>query len=238
MASQWESNPAISYADYFRQHRPDPPPDECYSVTLSTKSNSVQGNITRTVVFTETSTLSRRLTDTTTLDIAFINQVLSSSGPVIDPLSEAIYWQWATHPKHVPKEVTTEQDYYPWLEWAVFGPALHAVAAVRDQLYAAAAIDVPQGLRGVTQARCVNKSVQRGSTDIVGELGRRCFAAHEVKRSRVLLLKASDDEDVSVLQGAVELAQRPSGFSFRDTSRGLEDKVRKLMRQVSQIFVF
>lgn len=231
MASQWEINPTTSYADYFRQQRPAPPPDKCESVTLSYQSNSIPGNITSNVVFMETSTLSHRLNDTTTLNLTFVSQVLSRSGPVINPLKDPVYWQWNERPNHVLAKATTEQDYYAWLEWVVFRPAVHAVAAVRDQLYAAAGVPVPQKILGVINSRCLSNTVPRGTTDIISEVAERCFAAHEIKRTRVL----GSDGPAGALHLVVELAQVPNGFWFRYADKGLEEKVRRLMCQVSQL---
>ncbi|KAE9385503.1 hypothetical protein BT96DRAFT_578896 [Gymnopus androsaceus JB14] len=230
MTTQWQKNSATSYAGYFRQQRPAAPPDTCLGATLSQQSNSIQGHITETVSFLKTNTLSHRLSDTATLNLAFVKQVLSSSGPIISPVDQ-VYWQWAAFPKYVRQKAATEQDYYPWLEWVIFRPAVHAVAAVRDQLYTAAAMTVPPELHGVTETRCTTESMPRGVTDIVSELEERSFTAHEIKRSRVLMLKGSDGQDVHVLEGLVNLAKIPGGFLFKDAGIGLEDKARRLICQ-------
>lgn len=138
-------------------------------------------------------------------------------------------------PYHVVEEAKTEQDYYAWLEWVVFRPAVHAVAAVRDQLYSAAAVPVPLDIQGVTRTQCLNNTVPRGTTDIISEVAKRCFAAHEIKRTRVLLGRRSDGPGVQTLRVVVELARERDGYSFRDAEKGLREKARKLLCQVRQL---
>lgn len=228
MTPRWQTNPPTSYADYFRQQRPAPPHDKCKGITLSEQTNSDQGDITENVVLMETSALSFPLTDTTTLDIAFVKKVLSSSGPVLSGIFEPGYWQWNEPPNDVVAVAVTEQNYYPWLEWVVFRPAVHAVAAVRDQLYMAAAMSVPPQIQGITRTQCLHHTTPRGTSDIIALVAERCFAPHEIKRTRVL----GPEGGKGALKLVVELASGPDGYHFRNREPGLRRKIRRLMCQV------
>jgi len=224
MGTQWHQNPTTSYADYFSRQRPVPFPDNCRSITLSEQYNAIQGDITQTVTFLDTNTLSHKLSDTATLDIQFVEQVLSSSGPIVRTVVEQANWQWVNPPSEVPDSAFCEADYYSWLMWVVFRPAVNAVAAVRDQLYTAANIAVPSNIGGDTKTRLTNMTTPRGVTDILGIVGGTEFMPHEIKRSRVV---------PDVLPELVKMAKLPRGFLFRDAEDGLKDKARRLICQVS-----
>lgn len=234
MESQWSQNAHIFYDQYLCQQRPDAPVDTCKSATLSEQPlPAAQGDKTDKVAFMQTSSLTHHLFDTVILDVAFVKTVLSSCGPIFDPLSDAVYWQWKQWPRPVKKTAKNEKDYYDWLDWVVFQPATHAVAAVRDQLYASAGKVVPREFQGNTATECVTDSAPRGVSDIVSQLNGKAFVAHEIKRTRVL--RRIRPEERAVLAELVKWASRPEGFSFRDADKELEKTAKMLLFQVSEI---
>ncbi|KAJ7926289.1 kinase-like domain-containing protein [Mycena leptocephala] len=116
----------------------------------------------------------------------------------------------------------------------LFGPAAHAVSAVRDRLYPEADIEVPQTLRGFSTTRSVSEANFRGTTDIFhmikqGEAedeDESPCTAHEVKQSRVLRVGGD------VLRHLVSLAGPQGGWAFRDAEpAGLEENARRLLCQ-------
>ncbi|KAJ7440362.1 hypothetical protein FB451DRAFT_1300448 [Mycena latifolia] len=230
--SSWQNSmtPDSSYSHYFALPRPVAPKDTCPGSTLSEQHNAEAGNITTHVHLQDFSALSHTISERPKLDIKFVENILSSAGPVLS-MTQQPYWQWKDPPVDVViDEAETEEDYYPWLEWVVFRPAAHAVSAVRDCLYKKAAMEVPPLFRGHSTTRSVGKSTPRGTTDILHELrhesGKTSCTAHEVKRSR--LLGVGSD----VLRHLVSLAGLEGGWAFRDAQpAGLEEKSRRLLCQ-------
>jgi hypothetical protein len=227
--SDWHNTTEESYSHFFTRTCPYPPEDTCTSESLTGRTNWPLGNITTRLQGHDFRALSYRVSDDVQLDITSVERILSSTGPVIDPL-DRIDWQWVRRPKLIKSHAETEQDYYGWLEWVLFRPATHAVSAVRDTLYRDAALEVPQDLLGVNTTESILATHPRGVTDILHSLrkndnnGSPCVA-HEVKRSNVL-------GGGNVLAHLVELTARDGGCEFRKTDTGLGSKVRLLLWQV------
>ncbi|KAF7330686.1 RIO-like kinase [Mycena sanguinolenta] len=211
MATWQEAQGTLCYKHYFSALRPEAPKDICTSITLSEQSNAENSG----------------------LDIDFVESILSSTGPVlVGPVAWAC-WQWDQWPPHIQRKAESEYNYYAWLEWVLFWPAAHAVCAVRDHLYSAADMVIPQTLRGLSDTKSIGKTQPRGTTDILHfmeEDGERDspFTAHEVKRANVLAADGSD-----ALEHLVHLATDAGGWAFRDAQRdnSLEDKARRLLSQ-------
>ncbi|KAJ7261492.1 hypothetical protein C8J57DRAFT_1719720 [Mycena rebaudengoi] len=228
----WQNSTTGSYSHYFALPRPVAPKDTCQSSTLSEQHNAEAGNITTHVHLQDFSALSHTISERAKLDISFVENILSSTGPVIAGLSAQLLWQWAEWPDHIRRKAATEQDYYPWLEWVLFRPAAHAVSAVRDRLYQEAGLEVPQMFRGYSTTRSVTETQPRGTTDILHFMNQgededeSPCTAHEVKRSRVLGVGGD------VLRHLVSLAGPRGGWVFRDAEpAGLEEKARRLLCQ-------
>ncbi|KAJ7080118.1 hypothetical protein C8R44DRAFT_824457 [Mycena epipterygia] len=230
----WQNSTTGSYSHYFALPRPVPPKDRCQGSTLSEQNNAEAGNITTHVHLQDFSALSHTISERAKLDISFVEKVVSSTGPVLTGLWAQATWQWTSWPHHIQRKAATEQDYYPWLEWVLFGPAAHAVSAVRDRLYQEARIEVPQTLGGFSTTRSVSEANFRGTTDILHMLKQgedededeSPCTAHEVKRSRVLGVGGD------VLRHLVSLAGPGRGWAFRDAEpAGLEEKARRLLCQ-------
>ncbi|KAJ7452023.1 hypothetical protein FB451DRAFT_1283448 [Mycena latifolia] len=234
--SSWQNSTTSGsfYSHYFALPRPVAPKDTCPGSTLSEQHNAEAGNITTHVHWQDFSALSHTISDCAKLDIKFVENILSSTGPVIAGLSAQLLWQWAEWPDHIRRKAATEQDYYPWLEWVLFKPAAHAVSAVRDRVYQEAGIAVPQMFRGYSTTRSVTETQPRGTTDILHFMNEgedededeSPCTAHEVKRSRVLSVHGD------VLRHLVSLAGPGGGWAFRDAEpAGLEEKARRLLCQ-------
>lgn len=231
--SSWQASSSASYYVHFSQQRPKPPVDTSPSYTLSQQSCSSEADPTTRVYWKDFRSLSHKLSERAILDLDFVDNVVSSNGPILVKLSQKICWQWDDKPSYIPAEATAEHDYYQWLEWVVFGPAAHAVAAVRDLLHRQAEMNVSPGLRGDSTTKSVFAPGDRGTADILAVLREpdapeSIFTAHEMKRSRVLLV---GDEDV--LENLVRLAKNQDGWVFRSPkSTTLEEKARRLLFQV------
>ncbi|KAJ6521607.1 hypothetical protein B0H19DRAFT_1386825 [Mycena capillaripes] len=233
MSSWRNSTTPDSYSHYFARRRPVVPEDTCKGSTLSDQLNADAGDITTLVHWQDFSALSHPIrSERAKLDIDFVETVLSSTRPLLDDISEAVFWQWTSWLHHIEKKAKTEEHYYPWLQWVVFRPAAHAVSAVRDRLYQEAGIDVPQNLRGFSTTSSVAEATPRGVTDILhkidpGDDGDESpCTAHEVKRSKVLRVG-----DVNVLESLVRLASLEGGWAFRQAEAGVQEKARRLLCQ-------
>ncbi|KAJ7432460.1 hypothetical protein B0H11DRAFT_2126163, partial [Mycena galericulata] len=229
--STWQySTLGASYSYYFSLQRPKAPRDECGSETApNAQSNSVQGDITTRIQRQDFSALSHTVSEHATLDINFVERILSSTGPVFASVWDPVYWQWTEWPFYINRCAEGEQAYYSWLQWALFMPAAHAVAAVRDGLYLNASIAVPPSLCGDSTTRAMTL---RSVTGILHELRREGMekasvcTAHNFKLSRFL-----DVDGVDVLEHLTHLADVEGGWEFRDAETPLEEKARGLLFQ-------
>ncbi|KAF7371519.1 Proteophosphoglycan ppg4 [Mycena venus] len=127
-----------TYNDYFSRTRPKCPPDDSIGTTITNHTEADEGYRTSAVLFHDTSNLSHLIAPGVKLDLAFVQSVLSSTGPDTVRSSQRSMWDWADWRVGVSKWADGEPAYYPWLEWAVYAPAAHAAGAVRDKLYASA----------------------------------------------------------------------------------------------------
>ncbi|KAJ7077074.1 hypothetical protein C8R44DRAFT_826482 [Mycena epipterygia] len=229
----------LTYVHYFSRTRPKCPPDRCTGTSITDHSKAEEGDLTKTVSFQDTSSLSHSITPGVTLDFPFVQSVLSSTGPDTARSSQRSLWDWADWRVGVSKSADGEPAYYPWLEWAVYAPAAHAAAAVRDRLYASAGQAVPVSCQGTSIIRCVTANGPTGVTDIIHELEREekdddedeereptACTLHEVKRAAVLTV-----DGVSVLQDLVTWARRNEGFKFREEIGRSQEKARRLLFQ-------
>ncbi|KAJ7435920.1 hypothetical protein B0H11DRAFT_2295207 [Mycena galericulata] len=242
--STWQySTLGPSYSYYFSLQRPAAPKDKCKSVTAPNPHlNSVQGNITTGIQRRDFSALSHTVSEHATLDINFVEGVLSSTGPLFAHAFDSLNWQWTDWPYHIHRNASSLQGYYYWLEWALFIPAAHAVAAVRDGLYLNASMVVPSSLCGESTTRSVSEArTLRSATGILHELIREGMdmevsvcTAHNVKLSRVLNV-----DGVDVLEHLAHLADAEGGWEFRDAEALLDEKARGLLFQcIDELIVY
>ncbi|KAJ7757173.1 hypothetical protein B0H14DRAFT_408197 [Mycena olivaceomarginata] len=220
-----------TYNEYFSRTRPRCPPDESDATTITNHTEADEGYRTTTVLFDDISNLSHLIATGVTLDLPFVQSVLSSTGPDTVRSSQASMWDWVDWRVGVSKSADGEPAYYPWLEWAVYAPAAHAAAAVRDRLYSSAGREVPRSCQGTSTIRCVTANHPTGVTDIIHELEREnqqptACTLHEVKRDAVLTVNG-----VSVLQNLVTWARRRGGFKFREELGRSQEKARRLLFQ-------
>lgn len=114
----------------------------------------------------------------------------------------------------------------------VFQPAIHAVAAVRDQLYASAGEVVPREFQGDT-ARVCNRLETPGcvrySRAIKWEHFRRPWDQENSGPEK------DTSRERAVLAELVRWASRPESFSFRDADKELEKTAKMLLFQVSEM---
>ncbi|KAF7372411.1 Proteophosphoglycan ppg4 [Mycena venus] len=220
-----------TYNDYFSRTRPKCPPDDSIGTTITNHTEADEGYRTSAVLFHDTSNLSHLIAPGVKLDLAFVQSVLSSTGPDTVRSSQRSMWDWADWRVGVSKWADGEPAYYPWLEWAVYAPAAHAAGAVRDKLYASTDQAVPLSCQGTSTIRCVTANHPKGVTDIIHELERENQAPvactlHEVKRAAVLTV-----DEVSVLQDLVTWARSNGGFKFREEAGRSQEKARRLLFQ-------
>ncbi|KAJ7903936.1 hypothetical protein B0H13DRAFT_2511787 [Mycena leptocephala] len=227
-------------------HRQEPfrnveicPPDKSMGTSITNHTAAEEGYRTTTVLFHDTSNFSHLIVASARLDLAFVKSVLSSTGPNTARTSQRSLWDWADWRVGVSKSADGEPAYYPWLEWAVYAPAAHAAAAVRDRLYESAGQAVPLSCQGTSTIRCVTANGPTGVTDIILELEREeqdddedeergpvACTLHEVKRAAVLTV-----DGVSVLKDLVTWARRNEGFKFRQEVGRSQEKARRLLFQ-------
>ncbi|KAJ7121860.1 hypothetical protein C8R43DRAFT_1112120 [Mycena crocata] len=212
-AALWTKTPKHTYDILFAMSRADSPPDLGLTATLSDHDTGGLGNRTKSLTSFDPATLRHDL-GTTTLDIAFVQQVLRETGPVFASVNTGS-WSFSTAPDHLPTEADAEPGFYPWMNWVLCAPAAHAVNAVRDELYAAAQKPVPYDVfPGVSKTDIITNNSVKGATDII-HLWRASPSArvpctpHEFKRDRALRVGSE-----STLEYLAEKAAT-SSYAFR-----------------------
>ncbi|KAK6968911.1 Proteophosphoglycan ppg4 [Favolaschia claudopus] len=232
-----------TYYHYFTQPRPRCPRDKCVGTSISDHAEAEEGYTTTLVQFSDVSDLSHPITVDVNLDLAFVAAVLSSTGPDIH--AQPSLWDWRTWPVGIRRTADGEPAYYPWLEWAVYGPAAHAAAAVVDELITRTGQVISSSRTGRSCIRCVTANHPRGVTDLIHELEDENedpeadnteippFTLHEVKRAAVLSV-----DGVNVLEDLVVWASKRQGFQFRTESGQSQEKARRLLIQAIDELVY
>ncbi|KAF7328618.1 hypothetical protein MSAN_02476900 [Mycena sanguinolenta] len=233
--SLWTTGAGVKpCTQYFAESRPPLPPDNTTGVTLKDYTTSAVASRAKKITSFDVSALVHEL-GPTKLDLAFVQEVLGTAGPIIEPANVST-WNFTTQPNLFAEEADCEQDFYPWINWAVFAPAAHAVNATRDKLYAVAQMPVPSNAFPVT------RTVGGGATAIIHQwylaakeeqssIKKPC-TPHEFKRVKVLRVG-----DRSALEFLVEQAGASSGYNFR-VSDGASTLTGKGKRIVCQAFIF
>ncbi|KAF7333885.1 Kinase-like protein [Mycena sanguinolenta] len=243
MQKDWDSSDQVlSYWALFGNERHPPPEDKCPSMSLADKGHGSQGRLTRTVKRAQMDAFIHQMPGGQTLDITFVKNVLSSTGPILDG-SNSVDWQWKKLPSGVSRTMHSEQGCYSYLAWSVYRPAAHAVTAVISELYEPGS--VPLELERFSRAQIVHSMKNRGESDIVHLLQNEVdgdgdaaieniYTVHEVKRARVLSVTEDNLETVNVLEHMCELANCDEGWEFRNKSQNTSkaaDKGRLLLLQ-------
>lgn len=151
------------YDKYFGESRAAPPPDVVASDTPNPHEPYSVADSTQRITRFNPATLRHTIGDAT-LNLASVQSVLGSAGPVVDKASISL-WQFARQPPNFAKIAKHEADYYDWFNWVLSYPATNAVNAVHDLLYAAADAAVPTN--GESRSDKVNKTHGGGIADIM-----------------------------------------------------------------------
>ncbi|KAJ7759728.1 hypothetical protein DFH07DRAFT_940064 [Mycena maculata] len=192
---------------------------------------------TKTITSFEASALIHEL-GPAKLDLAFVQEVLGTARPIIEPANFST-WNFTAQPNLFPQEAGSEQDFYPWMNWAVCAPAAHAVNTIRDKLYAAAQMPMPSDtFPGNSKTDIVTRTVGGGATNIIHQwylaadeeqpsVKKPC-TPHEFKHVKVLRVG-----DRSALEFLVEQAGTGSRHDFRvsDGASTLAGKGKRIVCQ-------
>ncbi|KAF7292958.1 Kinase-like protein [Mycena indigotica] len=195
---------------YFREERAPPPPDEVVSESIPPHEPYTNADATKFLRRFDPAAL-QHVVGNTTLNLAFVNTVLRTTGPVISQDNGGL-WQFVTPPGAFGRGRTAkhESSYYDWFNWILSYPAAHAVNAVRDRLYQDGGVPVPLNY---SEAERVNET-HVGSADILHqwyETGSSTpCTPHEFKRDKAMRVDGH-----SVLDFLYEQAGTSSGYAFR-----------------------
>ncbi|KAF7330690.1 RIO-like kinase [Mycena sanguinolenta] len=218
--STWQRTDHSTYMNFFSLPRVDPPTDITASTAMS-YDHDADDRHTNTIWLRRlnVTAMTHKISNEVSLNLQFVRRVLSSHGPIVDPLFP-FEWQWARRPAHVKSVVDAEQGLYPFLEWIIYRPAARAVPVVLHTLFQDASQPVPVHLAGYSRTTIIYNQSDFGSTDIIHFLSPNEDAEHtdpgirtlhEVKRARVLATR-----HLNVLDEMYRLAE--SGWNFRQGS--------------------